>query len=70
MYKAKNMNIIISHFKGDVSFKILFFEIKDKNLLINKFFKKSKNYFSFSNYKPLCVFKHKPLTSLHYIIHD
>ena len=38
MYKAENMNIIILHFKGNVSFKILFFEIKDKNLLINKFF--------------------------------
>ena len=70
MYKAKNMIIIISHFTGDVSFKILFFEIKDKDLLIKKFFTKSKNYFSFSNYKPLCVSKHKPLTSLHYIIHD
>ena len=43
MYKAENMNIIILHFKGNVSFKILFFEIKDKNLLINKFFTEPKN---------------------------
>ena len=70
MYKAKNMNIIILHFKGRVSFKILFFGIKDKNLLINKFFTESKNHFSFLSYKPLCVFKHNPLTSIHYIIHD
>ena len=69
MYKAKNMNIIL-HFKGSVSFKILFFEIKDKSLLINKFFTESKNHFPFSSRKPLCVFKHNPLTSLYYIIHD
>ena len=53
MYKAKNMNIIL-HFKGSVSFKILFFKIKDKNLLINKFFTESKNhFFFFLSYKPL-----------------
>ena len=70
MYKAKNMNTIILHFKGSVSFQVLFFEIKDKNLLINKFFMESKNHFSFSGYKPLCVFEHKPITPLHYIIYD
>ena len=70
MYKAKNMNIIILHFKGSVSFKVLFFDIKNKNLLINKFFTESKYHFSFSSYKTLCVFKHNPLPSLHYIIHD
>ena len=69
MCKAKIMNIIILHFKGSVSFKILFFEIKDKNLLINKFFMESKNHFSFSSCKPLFVFKYNPLTLLHYIIH-
>ena len=47
MYKAKNMNIIMLHFKGSVSFEIFFFEIKDKNLLINKFFTESKNHFCF-----------------------
>ena len=26
------------HFSGSVSFQILFFQIKDKNLLISKFF--------------------------------
>ena len=65
MCKAKNMNIIILHFKGRVRFKVFFFEIKDKNLLINKFFKESKNHFLFSSYKPLCVFKATPLH--HYI---
>ena len=45
MYKGKNMNTIILHSKGGASFKILFFEIKDKDLLINKFFTESKNYF-------------------------
>ena len=68
MYKAKNMNIIILHFKDTVSFQVLFFEIKDKNLVINKFFMESKNHFLFSGYKPLCVFKHKLLTPLHYTI--
>ena len=70
MYKAKNMNIIILHLNGNVSFKILFFEIKEQNLLINTSFTESKTHFSFSSYKPSCVFKHNPLTSLHYIIHD
>ena len=70
MYKAKNMNIIL-HFKGSVSFKILFFKIKDKNLLINKFFTESKNhFFFFFQVISLCFFKHNPLTLLHYIIHD
>ena len=70
MYKAKNIIIIILHFKDSVSFKILFFFIKDKNLLINKFLTESKNHFWFSSYMPLRVFKHNPLTSLHYIIHE
>ena len=42
MYKAKNMDIIILHRKGSESFKILFFETKDKTLLINKTFTESK----------------------------
>ena len=66
MYKVKNMNIIIFDFKVSVSFKILFFKIKDKNLLINKVFTESKNHFSFSRYKLLYVFKHNPLTALHH----
>ena len=69
MYKAKNMNIIILHFKGSVSFKVLFFNIKDKNLLINKFFTESKNYFSFSSYKTLC-FQTQPTYIITFIIHD
>ena len=70
MYKAKNINIIILHFQGSVSFKTSVFEIKDKNLLTNKFFYGIKKSFFVFNYKPLCVFKHNPLISSHYIIHD
>ena len=64
MYKAKNMKIIIMHFKGCVGFKILFFKIKDKEFLINKFFVESKSHFFVLSYKPLCVFKHNPLISV------
>ena len=61
MYKAKNIDIIILHFQGSVSFKISVFEIKDKDLLTNKFFYGIKKLFFIYNYKPLCVFKHSPL---------
>ena len=47
MYKAKNMNIIILHV-GSVSFKILFFEIKDKNLRwLTSFYGIKKSFFVF-----------------------
>ena len=60
------MNIIL-HFKGSVSFKILFFEIKDKNLLIKKFSTESKTRFQVTG---ICVLKHNPLTVLNYILRD
>ena len=68
MYKVKNMNIIILHFKGSVNFKISFFEIKDKNLLINKFFTESKNHLSFSSYEPFMCFQTQPpsIITLHH----
>ena len=62
MYKAKNMDIIILHRKGSESFKILFFETKDKTLLINKTFTESKIIFCFQVINLLCTFEPNPVT--------